>query len=364
MSESVSQSVAESVGQRVSGWVSMSCVCVVSGSPAHSLTNNSLMLQISISLVDKKEVEERDRESKEESKEEQPQKKRKRTKFSDSVSARKLYRSTGARRVLVLAMFPKIGEGYDSIRDILEKMRFEAVREQRGLHTKVSADLKVILVLVGQQSIGSTYNCPYCLKPRRSFRVLRLYELRTFAGNYYWYCVFVEIFNGDKQFAKDCYNCVRAPMSIFPGSGKIVNEIPPPELHLFIGFFNDLYDMVLKFDEILSEEWTDYSHAVREEYFGGTFEGNESRRLLNRTDTLKLKVLAQKEREERENKDSSRLGKILEVTEVLEAFKMVVVSCFGWRLDGGYETAIRNLREKYLSLSWKPSIHSENACGL
>lgn len=147
-------------------------------------------------------------------------------------------------------------------------------------------------------------------------------------------------------------------MDFFPKSGRIMDSVPPPQLHIYLGFFNGMYDKIDALDSALARWWAGDSYTVREAYHGGCFEGNECRRLLNLSNSLRTKVLekiAVRDAAEMKETDDS-LEKILELLDVLDAFKLVVVSCFGWKLRGDYEGAIQDLRKKYLALSGKPSV--------
>lgn len=262
--------------------------------------------------------------------------------------------------MLILMSLPDVGEKAGLLGDALQHMDFDYVREDLKLPVKFTTDFKVILEAVGQQSIGSLFNCPFCYKSRREYRSKRVCELRTFQMNCYWYFVWANVYNMSKARAMDCYNCVREPLGCFPSKGIILDEVPPPELHILIGIFNDCYDMIRSFDEIIAEDWTNHSHTLREDYWGGTLEGNECFRLLvYKLDLLRELLELAMVQELQSGKDGTRLAELFKIEEVLqflEAFRPAVISCFGWGLHGDYEALIAVAQDKYLNLSWKPSV--------
>ena len=65
----------------------------------------------------------------------------------------------------------------------------------------------------------------------------------------------------------------------------ILEVIPPSELHLLTGPVNTLYEGLNKVWKG-SEQWLSACNVKKTEYHGGSFAGNESRKLLKSTDTL------------------------------------------------------------------------------
>ena len=55
--------------------------------------------------------------------------------------------------------------------------------------------------------------------------------------------------------------------------------LPPPELHLLIRPVNTIYDAMNKV-WLGSEVWLKMVNVIREEYHGGSFNSNDSRKLL------------------------------------------------------------------------------------
>ena len=68
-------------------------------------------------------------------------------------------------------------------------------------------------------------------------------------------------------------------------STPIILLVPPPELHLLMGSVNTLYGELLKISPDCNG-WSQQLHVKREEYHGGLFNGNDSRKLLKNVRVL------------------------------------------------------------------------------
>ena len=64
----------------------------------------------------------------------------------------------------------------------------------------------------------------------------------------------------------------------------LILMVPPPELHLLIGPVNTLHSAMCGNE---SERWLSLCNVKKTEYHGGSFAGNDSRKLLKRTADLK-----------------------------------------------------------------------------
>jgi hypothetical protein len=71
----------------------------------------------------------------------------------------------------------------------------------------------------------------------------------------------------------------------------IDHQIPPPELHLLMGVTNRLMDLVIKnmgLDWV--ENWTRSLHIIRHGYQGGSYDGNNSKKILDNVDDLASRI--------------------------------------------------------------------------
>ena len=79
---------------------------------------------------------------------------------------------------------------------------------------------------------SSKYPCGWCFgtAPFKEKAALRtLGELKKFAAQ------FATEFDGDKKYAKDCFNCLHTPALDGPDSTLILEVCPIDELHIILG---------------------------------------------------------------------------------------------------------------------------------
>ena len=123
----------------------------------------------------------------------------------------------------------------------------------------------------------------------------------------------------------------------------IILAVPPPELHLLIGPVNTLYDALNKvWSE--SESWLSKCNVKKTEYHGGSFAGNDSRKLLKHCDDLD--VLCPEE--------------FKQYVKTFKAFNDVVGGCYGRNLETNYLKKIEKFKAEYLKLgiSVMPKVHA------
>jgi hypothetical protein len=92
--------------------------------------------------------------------------------------------------------------------------------------------------------------------------------------------------------------------------------IPPPELHLLTGVVHAMYN-----------RWLDAYAVQRDEFHGGSFTGNASRKLLRCADLLR----------------SIFPLEALPFVAAFDAFSQVVVSCFGCELRADFQDSLMSL---------------------
>ena len=123
----------------------------------------------------------------------------------------------------------------------------------------------------------------------------------------------------------------------------ILQLIPPPELHLLIGPVNTIYEAMNKVWPV-SDEWLARLNVKREEYHGGSFNGNESLKLLKNLSLLE------------ELSPPSVKGYI----DTLNSFNEVIVSCYGTKLLPNYTEKFKEFRISYrkLKINVTPKVHA------
>ena len=68
-------------------------------------------------------------------------------------------------------------------------------------------------------------------------------------------------------------------------STPIIKVVLPPELHFMLGPVNTMYDQLCKVCPAC-EQWIERMYIKREDYHGGSFNGNDSRKLLKNVSVL------------------------------------------------------------------------------
>ena len=123
----------------------------------------------------------------------------------------------------------------------------------------------------------------------------------------------------------------------------IILLCPPPQLHLLLGPLNVLYDELSK-TWPQCEEWIKNLHIKREEYHGGAFNGNDSRKLLKNVSMLEEMVPE----------------KLKGFVNAFRAFDQVVQSCYSKILAEDYKEKILEFKECYtkLGISVTPKVHA------
>ena len=156
-----------------------------------------------------------------------------------------------------------------------------------------SHDLKVIANISGIQQASSKHPCPYChwmstkgmnvsnSKPAKPA------PLRTFGSNRKNRDNWIKD-GGHKKRAMDFFNCTELPLITCKDEELVIEKLPPPELHIFIGIFNHIYDAMLENTDLCSyaEKWSNDVGVTRRFCPGKAFVGNHCKRLLVQIDGL------------------------------------------------------------------------------
>ena len=114
----------------------------------------------------------------------------------------------------------------------------------------------------------------------------------------------------------------------------VISLFPPPELHLLIGPVNKLYT-ALESVWPESENWLKSCNVKKEEYHGGSFAGNESRKLLKNID--RLEALS----------PPPSCGKFINI---FKSFNEVVLSCYGAELHPEFKDKLAAFKKDFINL--------------
>ena len=113
-------------------------------------------------------------------------------------------------------------------------------------------------------------------------------------------------------------------------STPIILLFPPAELHLLMGSVSTLYGELLKISPDC-EGWSQQLHLKREEYHGGLFNGNDSRKLIKNVRVLE------------EISPPQARGFV----DTFQAFNRVVEACYGLDLTPNFKEKIAYFRKCY-----------------
>ena len=147
-------------------------------------------------------------------------------------------------------------------------------------------------------------------------------ELKTFGSLDSWLSLINE--NGSKlQNAKDFKNVIRERLILKneKHSTSIIDKIPPPPLHLFMGVVNLLCEILINlWPDFLN--WASSKYILRHGYHGhgGGFEGANCSKLIKNLDELENEVL-------------HCCSIALPVVSGLKAFRVVVTDYFSHELN-------------------------------
>ena len=244
--------------------------------------------------------------------------------------------SSGVKKIFILLIAEEITENYSNIAFFLQQLNLENIK------LIIACDLKVANILCGIQSHASKHPCCFC--DVNSDNLLQSGALRTFGSLRYYSEQFKS--STSKQ-AKLFFNCTKEPLIQEENETRVIDIIPPPELHLLIGVVNHLFGG-LKTAWPFAENWPVSIYVKTVAYHGGeSFNGPACHRLLNNID--KLEEIAQ----------SNNAFQVQPWITAFRDFKAVVHSCFGMNLDEDFVEKIVKFKSsvKNLPISVTPKLH-------
>ena len=148
---------------------------------------------------------------------------------------------------------------------------------------------------------------------------------------------------GGRDNAPKYYSCVNEPLITGDDDDRLLEIIPPPQLHLKLGVVNTLLATLHKRWNF-AYTWAANEGIVRENYHGGQMEGRMCDKLLTKAHVL----------EERLPEDLKKFAR------AMSHFKNVMIACFGDELKPNFLVAIEIFRTSYMSLGINvtPKVHA------
>ena len=249
------------------------------------------------------------------------------------------FKHSGVKKLIILGTAPEIQENYVNIK----RLWLETGIDNLARKFTIATDLKLTNIILGLMSHSSRHPCAWCDVTQE--RLEHCGVSRTIGSLLELFFQFFDS-GAREEDAKKYGNAIHPPMF---ASGNIDHStlvlllIPPPELHLMLGPVNTLYDELDKqWGEC--EKWSSRLHIKREQYHGGQFNGNDSRKLLQNIDKLEEICPPQYEK----------------FISTLKAFNDVVTSCYGRNLSSDFESTICKFRIEYkkLRINVTPKVHA------
>nr|XP_047136504.1 uncharacterized protein LOC105844349 isoform X2 [Hydra vulgaris] len=198
---------------------------------------------------------------------------------------------------------------------------------RKGLGNKLSIEPNIFGRLSELEEYISNYE---------GISTLNLGTKRTLGSIDYWYNKYLEN-NSVKSSMQEFMNCINSRIlyiNLDPNT-LIEQLIPPPELHLLIGFVsllgNFLLDVWPGFDD-----WLKSKNVIQRGYQGRGWDGNNSNKILENLDSLETQIL-------------ETFTCLIPIVQCLRDFRNVKNCCFSSNLQTGFKEAITNLKNSFLS---------------
>ena len=256
----------------------------------------------------------------------------------------KRFKNSGVKKAFVIAIVPGVQENFYNIKRIWH----EAGMNSLNRPFTIATDFKLCNILLGLMSNSSSHPCCWCDVRKAALRNKGVSRtIQSLMDQFWSYFEAKATKKNAKEFGNVIHTNVFSSGNVDP-STLIILLVPPPELHLMMGPVNKMFDALSNLSEEVSEEWIKRLNIKREEYHGGSFCGNDSRRLLKNVSILE---------------DITANSNNPEMKYFIDAFKsfdQVVASCFGKKLFPDYMEKIDDFKVKYnkLKISVTPKIHA------
>ncbi len=253
------------------------------------------------------------------------------------------FKDTGVKKLMIVGIGQGIPENHENMRTFMKELQLGS------LSFCLATDLKLSNILAGLMSHASSYPCTWCQASKSEIQHDMPGSLRTFGSIRRMVRQYKsEVAAGKKVGGQQFLGCVEMPLLDNPDEEEVLDAIAPPELHLMLGVVAKLFDeltdrMQKELQSSAPTEWAKHQNIMREQYRGGTLEGNQCRLLLRKSLDLAR----------------SLPDKFKAFGLVLHRFDEVVSSCFGIECTGDPEQKIAEFKQAYFTLpvTITPKVH-------
>ena len=244
------------------------------------------------------------------------------------------YKSTGVNKLHYFALCDnRVAESNFNLRVVFNHVKAHLIKY------RLTGDLAMLLKFYGKQQASCTHPCYGCPAPNDDLLNPNDYPLSNcksaMANHQNW-----QITSGNRSDLKDYNNQEYPPVGVEHMSEEELEEpimlkSPPPPLHLLLSVNHATKALEKVWPEGLYE-WARQALQKFEKYFGGTLEGNQCSKLIDKYDIL-------------ENIADGRFD-IAPFIEFFKNFSLVKKACFGLRLDPDFEAIIDRFKDSLESL--------------
>lgn len=237
-----------------------------------------------------------------------------------------MFLDSGVQRCQILAITEDIPESNTNLRIILEKLELSNVKFSAAF------DLKCANACFGLSAHSGKFACLWC----EGEAECESGKLRTLGSLDFWHKEYV--MSGSNKLQMQKYKNVINQRVLYLDEDPetlIQHLVPPPELHILIGFVSlittALMDLMPEFDE-----WLKHRNILQRGYQGRGFDGNNSNSILKNLDEL-------------ENTVNSSCKHLYPLVQTLKDFRAIKESCFGKDLSPGFEKLFVQIRNSFMS---------------
>jgi hypothetical protein len=198
----------------------------------------------------------------------------KRMKFCEGVASKEL-KDSSVKKLFILAIVPNVEENYANV---LILWHYLQLTEPGSLSPfTIATDLKLANIMLGLMAHGSAHPCTWCDAAKHE--LWSKGQLRTLGNIREKFMAWTRSGKGLNH-AKHYGNCVHEPIFRGESETKVINIIPPPELHLMLGPVNTMFNALMKkWPEAM--QWADICNVSREAIHGGSFTGRNPFHYVN-----------------------------------------------------------------------------------
>ena len=253
----------------------------------------------------------------------------------------KKFKDSGVKKVLILGIAQGVQENYVNLKKLWINIGLDKLKDY---DFTIATDLKLANVILGMQNHSSTPPCCWCNTNKDNLH--KKGNIRTLASLNELFADYFDANLKSKSKVKsmDFGNVIHCPLIDLPDNEiPVYQKVPPPELHLMMGTVNHV---LAQLENVWPgvHGWYQSINVKKTDYHGGCLEGNDCRKVLQKTDSL-------------EERCPEHLG--IFVT-VLRLFNIVVKGCFGYELSKDYRNNIKEFTIAYhqLGISITPKIHA------